>query len=298
MTVKIITDSTAYINQELQQELGIRVIPLSVHFSDESFVETEVDYDYFYGKIEKTGEIPTSSQPSAGDIYGVFKEIIEAGDEVLAILISSAMSGTYQTAMGVKDLLAREIPGARIEVLDSRTNCMALGVQVLAAARCGRAGGDMESAIRAAESIRERVNFYFVPETLEYLKKGGRIGTASALLGMILKIRPILTVDMKAGMTHLWGKARGTSAAVHRMLELLEADARRYGLQEIIVHHINAPERAEQLKGQLADKYRCPISIGTLGPVIGLHTGLGTIGVVYTTESAPTDRAPATGPID
>ena len=209
MAVQIFTDSTAYISIDQQEELGIRVMPLSVHFSDESFVETEVDYDYFYGKIEKTGEIPTSSQPPVGDMYNAFKEIIQAGNEVLAIFISSAMSGTYQTAVSVKEQLVQEIPGACIEVLDSRTNCMALGMQVLEAARCIKAGQHIKEAIRAAEMIRERVHFYFVPETLEYLRKGGRMGTASALLGTILKIRPILTVDMKAGMTHLWGKARG-----------------------------------------------------------------------------------------
>ncbi len=291
MAVRIFTDSTAYISVDQQVELGIRVIPLSVHFSDESFEETQVDYDYFYGKIEKTGEIPTSSLPPVGDMYSDFKEIVQSGNEVLAIFISSAMSGTYQTAVSVKEQLIQEIPGARIEVLDSRTNCMALGLQVLEAARCIKAGQRIDSAIQAAENTRERVHFYFVPETLEYLRKGGRIGTASALLGTILKIRPILTVDMKAGMTHLWGKARGTAAAVQRMLELLEADARRYGLREIIVHHINAPERAAQLKRQLTDKYHCPITICTIGPVIGLHTGLGTIGIVYTTEAVPSGLA-------
>ena len=291
MAVQIFTDSTAYLSVDQQEGLGIRVMPLSVHFSDESFKETEVDYDYFYGKIEKTGEIPTSSQPPVGDMYSVFKETVQAGKEVLAIFISSAMSGTYQTAVSVKEQLIQEIPGARIEVLDSRTNCMALGVQVLEAARCIKAGQSIDSAIQAAEMIRERVHFYFVPETLEYLKKGGRIGTASALLGTILKILPILTVDMKVGMTHLWGKARGTAAAVQRMLELLEADARHYGLREIIVHHINAPERAAQLKRQLTDKYRCPVVVCTIGPVIGLHTGLGTIGIVYTTEAVPAGSA-------
>ncbi len=291
MAVQILTDSTAYIGVDQQAELGIRVMPLSVHFSDESFEETEVDYDYFYGKIDKTGEIPTSSQPTVGDMYEVFKETVQAGNEVLAIFISSAMSGTYHTAVSVKEQLIQEIPGARIEVLDSRTNCMALGVQVLEAARCIKVGQNIEAAIQAAEMIRERVHFYFVPETLEYLRKGGRIGTASALLGTILKIRPILTVDMKAGMTHLWGKSRGTLAAVQRMLELLEADARHYGLREIIVHHINAPERAAQLKRQLTDKYRCPVTVCTIGPVIGLHTGLGTIGIVYTTEEVPAGSA-------
>lgn len=284
MAVKVFTDSTAYISADQQKLLDIKVIPLSVHFSDESFVETEVDYDYFYRKIESSGEIPTSSQPSAGEIYAQFKPIVVAGDEVLAVFISSAMSGTYQTALSVKEQLEQEIPSASIAILDSRTNCMALGLQVIEAARSAKSLESLESAIQAAVKIRQRVHFYFVPETLEYLKKGGRIGTASALLGTILNVRPILTVDMKAGMTHLWGKARGTSAAVRRMLKEMEADARQYGLKEIIIHHINAPARAGQLMEELSKSYQCPISICTIGPVIGVHTGLGTLGLVYTTE--------------
>lgn len=284
MSIRLLTDSTAYIGAMEQKLWDINVIPLSVHFSDESFVETEVDYDYFYRKIESTREIPTSSQPSFGQIYAVFKSLVEAGDQVLAIFISSAMSGTYQTALSVKNQLQQELPQACIEVLDSRTNCMALGLQVIAAARSIKEGQSMKEAIDAAVRIRDRVHFYFVPETLEYLKKGGRIGTASALLGTLLNIRPILTVDMKAGMTHLWGKARGTAAAVRRILKELETDTRQLGLQEIIIHHINAPGRADGLLKELSNLYTCPISICTIGPVIGLHTGLGTLGLVYTTE--------------
>ncbi len=286
MAVKVITDSTAYIDPIWQEQLDIQVIPLSVHFSDESFVETEVDYDYFYRKIEQTGQIPTSSQPSSGEVYTIFKDIIESGDQVLAIFISSAMSGTYQTALSVKQQLEQEMAG-RIEILDSRTNCMALGLQVLAAAQSAHNGSSLDEAVQAAIDIRDRVHFYFVPETLEYLKKGGRIGTASALLGTLLKVRPILTVDMKTGMTHLWGKTRGTSAAIDRILKLLEADAQQYGLKEIIIHQINAPQRAIELKDKLSQKHKCPIGICSIGPVIGLHTGLGTVGLVYTTERKP-----------
>lgn len=174
-----------------------------------------------------------------------------------------------------------QYPEARMEIMDSRNNCMALGLQVLEAARVAKAGGNIDAVIKAAQYIHERVHFYFVPETLEYLRKGGRIGTASALLGTLLNIRPILTVDMTKGMTHLLEKARGTSNAVKRILHLMEEDHKKHGLKEIIVHHINAPEKARQLKQTLIDRYNLPVSILSIGPVIGLHTGLGTIGVVY-----------------
>lgn len=284
MAIKVLSDSTSYIDIATQNELGIDLIPLSVNFPDESLVETEVDYNYFYDKVEKTGIIPTSSQPSLGEIMERFRQIVANGDEVLAIFISSAMSGTYATALQARDKILQEFPQASIEIMDSYTNCMALGMQVLAAAREAKAGANLNKAIQAAQYVRDRVRFYFVPETLEYLKKGGRIGTASALLGTILNIRPILTVDMKTGMTHLLTKTRGTTAAINRMLQMMEADRNKYGLKEILIHHINAPEKAMNLKNMLMERYGMPVDICSIGPVIGLHTGLGTVGFVYCTE--------------
>ena len=281
MSVKVFTDSTSYISKEMQEELDIEIIPLSVHFSDESFIETEVDYEYFYQKIERTGVIPTSSQPPPGQFFAAFKKALSRGDHVVGIFISSTMSGTWATARNVKKQLMAQYPEARMEIIDSHTNCMALGLQVVEAARVAKAGGNIDAVVKAAQYIHDRVHFYFVPETLEYLRKGGRIGTASALLGTLLNIRPILTVDMAKGMTHLLEKARGTSNAVKRMLRLMEEDHKKYGLKEIMVHHINAPERACQLRQTLIDRYALPVSILSIGPVIGLHTGLGTIGMVY-----------------
>ena len=284
MATKILSDSTAYIDLETQRELDITIIPLSVHFKDESFKETKVDYDYFYNKIESTGCIPTSSQPSLGEIHEIFRQIVSRGDKILGIFISSAMSGTWATALKAKELTLQEFPEAQIEIMDSYTNCMAMGLQVLAAARIAHAGESFKAVLEAAQQTRDRVRFYFVPETLEYLKKGGRIGTASALLGSLLNIRPILTVDMKKGMTHLLEKARGTARALKRMLELMEEDHKKYGLKEIIVHHINAPEKAHKLRQTLIDRYAVPVSIISIGPVIGVHTGLGTVGFVYCTQ--------------
>ncbi len=284
MAIKVISDSTSYIDIDTQRELGIDLIPLSVNFPDEQFLETAVDYDYFYNKIEQTGIIPTSSQPSLGDIMEKFQEIAARGDDILAIFISSAMSGTYETALKAREKVLREFPQVQIDIMDSYTNCMALGMQVVAAAREVKNGASLNAALQAAQNVRERVCFYFVPETLKYLKKGGRIGTASALLGTILNIRPILTVDMKTGMTHLLEKTRGTSAAIKRMLKLLENDQQQFGLKEILIHHINAPEKAEKLRDMLMEHYGMRVDIRSIGPVIGLHTGLGTVGFVYCTE--------------
>jgi DegV family protein with EDD domain len=159
MSVKVITDSTSYIPADLLQELDITVVPLSVNFPDESFLETEVDYAYFYQKIETGGVIPTSSQPSTGDIYERFHRILEEGHDILAIFLSSLMSGTFQSALSIRERLLKEFPKALISVLDSRTNCMSLGYPVLAAARAA-AQGDPRGQISAmASDLIQRMHF-------------------------------------------------------------------------------------------------------------------------------------------
>lgn len=283
MGIRVFTDSTSYIDEEIRRRLNIQVLQLSVHFPDESFKENEVEQSYFYRKVEQTGIIPTSSQPSQGEFLNAFRDCLSQGDAILGIFISSAMSGTCPTALAAREQLLQEYPGARVEIVDSYTNCMALGLQVISAAEVVQAGGSMEDALEAAAETRRNIHFYFVPETLEYLKKGGRIGTASALLGTILKIRPILTVDMAKGMTHLLEKTRGNAAAIRRILEMIEADHLKKGLKALVVHHINAANQGSQLRDALANKYQLPVGLCSIGPVIGLHTGLGTIGFAYCT---------------
>jgi len=285
MAIRIISDTTSYIDPIIQEELNIQLVPLSVHFPDESFQEDQVDYDYFYKKIINENIIPTSSQPSAGELLVPFREIIAAGDDIVAIFISSAMSGTYINACSSKIELLNEFPDARIEILDSRTNCMALGEIVLEAARMVKSGASFEEVVSRARQIRNRIEFFFTPKTLDYLKKGGRIGTASALLGSMLNISPILTVDMSKGMTHLLAKARGTDGALAKIYDILAKDNEQYGLTVIYVHHISAREKADEVRALLKTKYPdIPIHLCNIGPVIGLHVGPGTIGIVYCTE--------------
>lgn len=290
--VRIISDTTSYIDPVLREELDIQLIPLSVHFPDESFQEDQVDYDYFYGKIIRENIIPTSSQPSAWELLVTFRKIVAAGDDIVAIFISSAMSGTYSNALTSKAELLNEFPDAKIEIIDSRTNCMALGAIVLEAASAAKAGATFEEVVSIAVGARNRVHFYFTPKTLEFLKKGGRIGTASALLGNMLNISTILTVDMKAGMTHLSAKARGSNRALAKIYEILERDYEQYGIKAMYVHHISAKEKADEIRELLMSKYPgIPIGICDIGPVIGLHVGPGTVGIVYCTEGVKQELA-------
>ncbi len=282
MTVNLVTDSTSYIDATTQKDLNIKILPLSVHFPDESFDETDVPYDYFYNKIEKEHIIPSSSQPTLGQIYETFKEIIERGNEVLGIFLSSKMSGTYDSALSAKQMIIEEYPQARIEIMDSKTNSMALGFQVVEAAIAAQAGKLMEEVIATAYHIRDRIHFYFVPASLQYLIKGGRIGGASAIIGSLLHIRPILYVN--DGMTDVFDRVRGTNNAIKRMLSLLEADAQKFGLKHLLVHHINAEKQGQELADKLSLQYNRKVISLPLGPVIGLHVGPGTLSIVYSTE--------------
>lgn len=282
MGVKLVTDSTSYISEALQRELDITIVPLSVSFPDEQFLETEVDYDYFYRKIETSGVIPTSSLPSVGDMHQYFSKIIKEGHDILAIFISSLMSGTYQSAMLARDQLIEEFPEAKITILDSKTNCMSLGYPVVEAARAAGKGHTLSQVSDLASELIERMNFYFTPATLEYLRKGGRIGGAGALLGKVLKIRPVLFVDN--GSTNVFKISRSFKGAIKEILKILDRDFKQRGLKQVIVHHINFPEKAQEIAQLIKQSYDINAPILSIGPVIGLHVGPGTVGIVYCTE--------------
>ncbi len=282
MSVKVVTDSTAYITADLQKEYDLTIVPLSVIFPDESFKETEVDYGYFYGKIDREGVIPTSSQPSQGEMEEVFSRIISQGDEVLAIFISGDLSGTCQSAYGAKQSILQVNPQARIEIIDSRTTCMAMGSMVLAAAEAVRQGVSLEEAAAAARDVQARGGLYFVPATLEYLKKGGRIGGAAALLGSILKIKPILYLS--EGKVTVFEKARGTRAALDNILNLLDHLHQTQGLSQVVVVNVVAEQKAAELAAEIHSRYGLTATISVIGPVIGLHVGPGTLGVAYVTR--------------
>ena len=282
MGVKLITDSTSYIPIDLQKEFDITAIPLGVSFPDEFFLETEVDYDYFYRKIETEGVIPTSSQPSWGDLHQLFHQVAKEGRDIVAIFLSSLMSGTYHTALSVREDVLSEFPQANIAVLDSKTNCMSLGYPVLEAAKAAAQEQSFDEIVALASNLITRMNFYFTPATLDYLIKGGRIGGAAALLGQLLKMRPVLFVD--DGSTNKHSTARSYRAAIDEIMKVLDRDFQQRGLQQVIVQHIDFPEKAEEVGALIHQRYGIVPPIVPIGPVIGLHVGPKTIGVVYCTE--------------
>lgn len=281
MAVKILTDSTSYIEKEIEDQLDIKVVSLNVIFERESLKERDIDNEIFYKMMEEKG-IPTSSQPSVQELYNEMETVVKNGDSLLCVFISSHMSGTYSTAHMVKEMILDVYKNAEIEIIDSTSNCMQLGFAVIVAARAAMEGKNLEQVKEIAENNIKRSRFLFVPNTLEYLKKGGRIGSASALIGNFLKIIPILTVEN--GETTILTKVRTKKKAVITMTDKMFTDIEEYGLGEIMVHHIHAYDEALELRRELEEKLSVKIGICSIGPVIGTHVGPGTIAIAYYTE--------------
>lgn len=282
MGIRIITDSTSYINKEFVERYNIKVISLNVTIDGKSYREQDLDNSTFYDIIDKNAEIPKSSQPSMDEALKAFEEAAKGGDDIVGIFLSSEMSGTYSTANLIKDMVLKDYPDTKIAIVDSKTNCMELGFQVLQSARAAEEGKTIEEIIKICEITKKNSRFLFIPETLKYLKKGGRIGNAAALLGSIFQIKPILTVE--DGKTTVFDKVRTTKKAISVMIEKLIADTKDKKIGEIVVHHINCREKAIELSNILKDKFNIKIEIQDIGPVIGLHVGPGCVGIAYYTN--------------
>lgn len=283
MSVKILTDSTSYIDENLRQELDIERVCLNVTFGNESFKETEISNEVFYEKMDEKG-IPISSQPSIAEMEEKMNNIVNNGDELLCIFLSSKMSGTYSTAHLVKNMILEKNENAKIEIIDSKSNCMQLGFASILAAKAAKEGKSLEEVKNIAEENLKRSRFLFIPDNLTYLQKGGRIGDAGALIGNFLKIIPILTVEN--GETTVLTKIRTKKRAINTMVDKMLEDIENCGgLGDMIIHHINCLDEALELSEKIKEKINININICDIGPVIGLHVGPGAIGIVYYTEN-------------
>jgi len=272
----LVTDSTAYLSAEAVRQLDVRVVPLCVHFAEQEFKEgVELSNEEFYKRLREAAELPTTSQPSAGEFLEVFQELVDAGHEVITITISSKLSGTWNSAMAARDML----PDAKISVVDSLSTAVGLKHQVEAAARAIASGATRNEVVARIEVVKGSTYLLFVVDTLEYLAKGGRIGNAKAFLGTLLKVKPILI--LQDGAIEPLEQVRSKRKAQARMLELIQnhVAGNSSNVQVSLVHALVPDEAcivAQELSTRLGG---VPVTIDELGPVIGTHTGPGVVGV-------------------
>jgi DegV family protein with EDD domain len=273
----IITDSTAYIPASLVQQHGIRVVPLTLVWGNETFHDgTEITPPEFYKRLKTAKIMPSTSQTTPEEFKKEFAPIIAAGDSILAILISSQLSGTVDSAVQAK----AEFPNAQIEIIDTLTTAMALGYCALAAARAVEDGAGLADAAAVARKAVDSSGVIFVVDTLEFLRRGGRIGGAAAFVGTALNMKPLLTV--KDGKVDALDKVRTKGKATARMLDIIEERIGSRRPLRIASLQAAAEEEAKALLETAGKRFNPDESVfSEVSPVIGTHVGPGTIGLAW-----------------
>jgi DegV family protein with EDD domain len=273
----VVCDTTAYLPAELAAERGIRTISLYVSVDGHQEREAEIeDYAEFYERLRASETGATTSQPSIGDFVAVYEPLLDEGKDVVSLHISAGISGTFEAAGQARQRLIDEGRGGeRIHVLDSRSAAGGLGLCVLGAAKAAANGGSGEKVAAQAEETRESLKMWFAIDTLEYLRKGGRIGAAQAWLGSALQIKPILTLGEEITPVE---RVRTRRRAFERMVDYAR-QRRDDGADGWVVQHIQDPETAHRLVEQCRELFGTePIFVSEVGPVIGAHVGPGLIG--------------------
>ncbi len=269
--IALLTDSTCDIPKDFLDAYDIQVVPLTIIWGDEQFRDgVDLSAEDFYKRLEADPTMPTTSQPTPQQMVQAYDEAIRQGaEEVLIITISSAMSGTHESAKAAAKLV--DFP---VRVLDSKANSMSLGWQVLAAARARESGGDLQSMVDAVEKARSTMVYIISLDTLEYLRKGGRIGGASHFIGNLLNLKPQISVDHKSGEVAGGRRSRTRKKALNDLfVDFFDQVDREKDLKIAVLHNA-APEEAKTL----ADKIRAEIDpeeiiISIVSPVLGVHTG-------------------------
>jgi DegV family protein with EDD domain len=274
MAVAIVSDTCHYLPRAVIEEHGIHEVSLYVHWHGEAQKESEItDYGDYYERLRTSPDLPTTSQPSIGDFLAVYEPLIEAGDEIVSIHLAGGMSGTVAAAEQAREQLGDR--AGRVFVVDSATACGGEGLVILAGVGGVREGLDGAAVAQRARDARVQLKMWFSIETLEYLRRGGRIAGASAWLGSALKIKPILSVESEITPVE---RVRTSRRAFERMVDLLRS-RHEDGADAYMVQHIQAPELADQLAARGTEIFgRPPDVMSEIGPVIGTHVGPGLLG--------------------
>ncbi|TMK39625.1 MAG: DegV family protein [Actinobacteria bacterium] len=275
--VAIVTDTTHYMPRDLARARGVQQVSLYVSWGEEAFRESEIaDYDAFYERLRSGREMPSTSQPSIGDFLAVYEPLLEAGQDICSIHLSGGISGTFGAATQARALLEERGLSERIETIDGETACGGLAGVVLAAAAAADGGAGLATVSERARRAREALDIWFCVDTLEFLQRGGRIGRAQAWLGGALRVKPILSLGSEILPVE---RVRTAGRAFERMVEYMTSLHDR-GADGWIVQHIQAAEQAERLVERGRELFGSePLFVSEVGPVIGVYTGPGLLGV-------------------
>ena len=273
MAVKIVTDSLSDITSDIAQGLGITVVPLTVSFGQESFLDrVTMTTDEFYYKLTHDPNWPRTTQPPPGDFAEVYNKLVEEANEILVITLSSKLSGTYESALNAKSLVEKE---CRIEVIDSLTVAMGLGLIAIAAAKAAQTGANLDELVDLVHRAMPRSHLVAYFDTLKYLAKGGRIGKAQGLLGAMLSVKPILTV--KDGEMSPVTRLRSRAAGMDYLYKFVAGFSHIEGLA---VEHATTPDEADRLVERLSSLFpKERIYRSTISPVVGTYAGPGAMAV-------------------
>jgi DegV family protein with EDD domain len=274
MPVALVSDTCHYLPRALVESNSIHEVSLYVHHDGEADRESAItDYGSYYRRLADLTSLPTTSQPSIGDFLAVYEPLIAAGNEIVSIHLSGGISGTYRSALQAREQLGAD--AAKVHVLDSATACGGEGLMLLAAGAAARAGLDGAAVAAQAQKARDALKLWFAVDTLEYLRRGGRIGGAQAWLGNALQIKPILTVESEITPIE---RVRTSKKAFEKLVGLLE-ECKRIGNDGWVVQHIQAPDQAAAMVARGREIFGTePVLVAELGPVIGTHVGPGLLG--------------------
>lgn len=272
--VRIVTDSTADLTSEQQRAAGITVVPLNVHFGDTVYRDrVDLTGEEFFRRLKSSPQHPRTSQPSVGAFEEAFRALRAEGHDVVAVLLSSKVSGTYNSAL----MAAKSVDGDHVEVIDSESASMALGFLALEGAEKSKGGAGLKDVVAHVRRLVPKARILAAMDTLTYLERGGRIGRARALLGSLLNVKPLIT--MQEGEVVPLGRARSWPQALDRLVEVLQRDT---NVTRLAVLHGAADTDAQQLRARVAPRYPgLEIPLAEIGPVLGTYTGPGVVGFTY-----------------
>jgi DegV family protein with EDD domain len=279
--IQIVTDSTAHLSMDVRQKHNLAVIPLKSIFGTTTYRdEVDLTNEQFYKMLPHAKEHPTTSQPSAGEFEQMYKPFLDAGKEIVSLHISPKLSGTYASACAAKTELENQFKKALpISIVETPWLSMALGLLVVAAAQAAEAGQSREQVVATINALIPKLNLVFVLDTLEYLRRGGRIGGARAMVGTLLNVKPML--EIKGGQVEPLEQPRSRAKALARLMEVLEERSGGKPLH-LAVLHANARAEAEQIGKQIRARYECKeFYITEIGPAIGVHSGPNALGLAF-----------------